>query len=103
MVVMGRNSMRDHGKEEELRSSGNPKYAHLSRDLHVEISTVAPPAEAYHRLGYALCEIRKFMIPDANDDIRLEQLREMDGKERMYKKSHHYSKSYGEHGAYSTR
>ncbi|XP_030374067.1 KH domain-containing, RNA-binding, signal transduction-associated protein 2 isoform X2 [Scaptodrosophila lebanonensis] len=103
MVVMGRNSMRDHGKEEELRSSGNPKYAHLSRDLHVEISTVAPPAEAYHRLGYALGEIRKFMIPDANDDIRLEQLREMDGKERMYKKSHHYSKSYGEHGAYSTR
>ncbi|ALC40514.1 qkr58E-1 [Drosophila busckii] len=103
MVVMGRNSMRDHGKEEELRSSGNPKYAHLSRDLHVEISTVAPPAEAYHRLGYALCEVRKFMIPDANDDIRLEQLREMDGKERMYKKSHHYSKSYGEHNAYSTR
>ncbi|EDW72249.1 uncharacterized protein Dwil_GK20824, isoform A [Drosophila willistoni] len=103
MVVMGRNSMRDHGKEEELRSSANPKYAHLSRDLHVEISTVAPPAEAYHRLSYALGEIRKFMIPDANDDIRLEQLREMDGKERLYKKSHHYSKSYGEHGAYSTR
>nr|XP_017027558.1 KH domain-containing, RNA-binding, signal transduction-associated protein 2 isoform X3 [Drosophila kikkawai] len=103
MVVMGRNSMRDHGKEEELRSSGNPKYAHLSRDLHVEISTVAPPAEAYHRISYALGEIRKFMIPDANDDIRLEQLREMDGKERMYKKSHHYSKSYGEHGAYSSR
>nr|NP_001286722.1 quaking related 58E-1, isoform D [Drosophila melanogaster]AHN56517.1 quaking related 58E-1, isoform D [Drosophila melanogaster] len=103
MVVMGRNSMRDHGKEEELRSSGNPKYAHLSRDLHVEISTVAPPAEAYHRISYALGEIRKFMIPDANDDIRLEQLREMDGKERMYKKSHHYSKSYGDHGAYSSR
>ncbi|XP_001361644.1 KH domain-containing, RNA-binding, signal transduction-associated protein 2 [Drosophila pseudoobscura] len=103
MVVMGRNSMRDHGKEEELRISGNPKYAHLSRDLHVEISTVAPPAEAYHRISYALGEVRKFMIPDANDDIRLEQLREMDGKERIYKKSHHYSKSYGEHGAYSTR
>ncbi|EDV36559.1 uncharacterized protein Dana_GF13021, isoform A [Drosophila ananassae] len=103
MVVMGRNSMRDHGKEEELRSAGNPKYAHLSRDLHVEISTVAPPAEAYHRISYALGEIRKFMIPDANDDIRLEQLREMDGKERLYKKSHHYSKSYGEHGAYSSR
>ncbi|XP_017078857.1 KH domain-containing, RNA-binding, signal transduction-associated protein 2 isoform X2 [Drosophila eugracilis] len=103
MVVMGRNSMRDHGKEEELRSSGNPKYAHLGRDLHVEISTVAPPAEAYHRISYALGEIRKFMIPDANDDIRLEQLREMDGKDRMYKKSHHYSKSYGDHGAYSSR
>ncbi|XP_018785931.1 PREDICTED: KH domain-containing, RNA-binding, signal transduction-associated protein 2 [Bactrocera latifrons] len=102
MVVMGRNSMRDHAKEEELRNSGNPKYAHLSRDLHVEISTVAPPSEAYHRLAYALAEIRKFMIPDANDDIRMEQMREMDGKERMYKKTH-YSKSYGEHAVYSCR
>ncbi|XP_037955293.1 KH domain-containing, RNA-binding, signal transduction-associated protein 2-like [Teleopsis dalmanni] len=102
MVVMGRNSMRDHAKEEELRSSGNPKYAHLSRDLHVEISTVAPPSEAYHRIAYALAEIRKFMIPDANDDIRMEQMREMDAKERMYKKSH-YAKTYGEHGSYSNR
>ncbi|XP_013098023.1 KH domain-containing, RNA-binding, signal transduction-associated protein 2 [Stomoxys calcitrans] len=103
MTVLGRNSMRDHAKEEELRKSGNLKYAHLSRDLHIEISTVAPPSEAYHRLAYALAEVRKFMIPDANDDIRIEQLREMDGKERFYKKSH-YAKAYGEHAApYSSR
>ncbi|KAM7345190.1 quaking related 58E-1 [Cochliomyia hominivorax] len=98
MTVLGRNSMRDHAKEEELRNSGNPKYAHLSRDLHVEISTVAPPSEAYHRLAYALAEIRKFMIPDANDNIRMEQMRELDGKDRLYKKSH-YAKSYGDHSA----
>lgn len=98
MTVLGRNSMRDHAKEEELRNSGNPKYAHLSRDLHVEISTVAPPSEAYHRLAYALAEIRKFMIPDANDNIRIEQMRELDGKDRIYKKSH-YAKAYGDHGA----
>ncbi|TMW49389.1 hypothetical protein DOY81_005533 [Sarcophaga bullata] len=98
MTVLGRNSMRDHAKEEELRKSGNPKYAHLSRDLHVEISTVAPPSEAYHRLAYALAEIRKFMIPDANDNIRIEQMRELDGKDRIYKKSH-YAKAYGDHGA----
>uniref|UniRef100_A0A1A9WNB6 K Homology domain-containing protein n=1 Tax=Glossina brevipalpis TaxID=37001 RepID=A0A1A9WNB6_9MUSC len=96
MTVLGRNSMRDHAKEEELRSSGNPKYAHLNRDLHVEISTVAPPSEAYHRLAYALAEVRKFMIPDSNDDIRMEQMRELDGKERLYKKSH-YAKAYGDH------
>ncbi|XP_037806086.1 KH domain-containing, RNA-binding, signal transduction-associated protein 2 [Lucilia sericata] len=98
MTVLGRNSMRDHAKEEELRNSGNPKYAHLSRDLHVEISTVAPPSEAYHRLAYALAEIRKFMIPDANDNIRIEQMRELDGKDRIYKKSH-YAKTYGDHSA----
>lgn len=101
MVIMGRNSMRDQGKEEELRNSGDPKFAHLSRDLHVEISTVASPAEAYHRLAYALAEIRKYMIPDANDDIRLEQLREMDGRDKLYKKSH-YSKPYS-HAAYGSR
>lgn len=98
MTVLGRNSMRDHAKEEELRNSGNPKYAHLSRDLHIEISTVAPPSEAYHRLAYALAEVRKFMIPDANDDIRMEQMRELESKDRMYKKTH-YAKAYGEHTA----
>ncbi|XP_073845364.1 quaking related 58E-1 [Musca autumnalis] len=96
MTVLGRNSMRDHAKEEELRKSGNLKYAHLSRDLHIEISTVAPPSEAYHRLAFALAEVRKFMVPDTNDDIRMEQMRELDGKERFYKKSH-YAKAYGEH------
>lgn len=98
MTILGRNSMRDHSKEEELRNSGNPKFAHLNRDLHVEISTVAPPSEAYHRLAYALAEVRKFMVPDANDDIRLEQMRELDNKERMFKKAH-YQKVYHDHEA----
>ncbi|XP_055903599.1 KH domain-containing, RNA-binding, signal transduction-associated protein 2 [Eupeodes corollae] len=94
MIILGRNSMRDHDKEEELRSSGDPKYNHLSRDLHVEISTVAPPSEAYARLAYALAEIRKFLVPDSNDEIRQEQMRVMDiGKEKPYK--HPVSRSYG--------
>lgn len=84
--------MRDQEKEEDLRNSGDPKYAHLTRDLHVEISTVAPPSEAYHRLAFALAEIRKFLVPDGNDEIRLEQMRELDGKERHYKKA--YVKPY---------
>ncbi|KAI8040072.1 hypothetical protein M5D96_007500 [Drosophila gunungcola] len=76
MTVLGRNSMRDRVKEEELRSSKDPKYAHLNSDLHVEISTIAPPAEAYARIAYAMAELRKYLIPDSNDIIRQEQLRE---------------------------
>lgn len=47
-------------------------------DLHVEISALGPPAEAYARLAYALAEVRKYLIPDSNDNIRLEQMREME-------------------------
>lgn len=77
MTVLGRNSMRDRVKEEELRNSKDPKYSHLNSDLHVEISTVAPPAEAYARVAYAMAELRKYLIPDNNDVIRQEQLREL--------------------------
>jgi KH domain-containing RNA-binding signal transduction-associated protein 3 len=45
--------------------------------LHVEISALGPPAEAHARIAYALAEVRKFLIPDANDTIRQEQLREI--------------------------
>lgn len=65
-------------KEEELRASMNLKYAHLSDDLHVEITAIAPPAEAYARIAFALAEVRKYLIPDNNDNIRQEQMREME-------------------------
>lgn len=64
-------------QEEELRAALDPKYAHLNEDLHVEISAVAPPAEAHARVAYALAEVRKYLIPDSNDVIRQEQLREL--------------------------
>lgn len=50
-------------KEEELRLSGEHKYSHLSEDLHVEIQTFAPPAEAHARIAYALAEVRRFLVP----------------------------------------
>lgn len=78
MSILGRGSMKDKVKEEELRKSLDPKYSHLSDDLHIEISALAPPAEAHARIAYALAEIRKFLIPDSNDDISMEQLREME-------------------------
>ncbi|KAF7273221.1 hypothetical protein GWI33_014073 [Rhynchophorus ferrugineus] len=78
MAVLGRGSMKDRAKEEELRKSLDPKYAHLCDDLHVEISALGPPAEAHARVAFALAEVRKYLIPDNNDTIRQEQMREME-------------------------
>ncbi|KAM0733509.1 KH domain-containing, RNA-binding, signal transduction-associated protein 2 [Formica fusca] len=78
MAVLGRGSMKDRQKEDECRASLDPKYAHLSDDLHVEITAIAPPAEAYARIAFALAEVRKYLIPDNNDNIRQEQMREME-------------------------
>ncbi|MBN3308871.1 KHDR2 protein, partial [Amia calva] len=77
MSILGKGSMRDKDKEEELRKSREAKYAHLSNDLHVLIEVFAPPGEAYSRMSHALEEIKKFLVPDYNDEIRQEQLREL--------------------------
>uniref|UniRef100_A0A3B5ATX3 KH RNA binding domain containing, signal transduction associated 3 n=1 Tax=Stegastes partitus TaxID=144197 RepID=A0A3B5ATX3_9TELE len=77
MSILGKGSMRDKEKEEELRQSGEAKYHHLNEDLHVLIEVFAPPAEAYARMGHALEEIKKFLIPDYNDEIRQAQLQEL--------------------------
>ncbi|KAG2464913.1 KHDR3 protein, partial [Polypterus senegalus] len=77
MSILGKGSMRDKEKEEELRKSGEAKYQHLNEDLHVLIEVFAPPAEAYARMGHALDEIKKFLIPDYNDEIRQAQLQEL--------------------------
>ncbi|XP_014833898.1 PREDICTED: KH domain-containing, RNA-binding, signal transduction-associated protein 2 isoform X1 [Poecilia mexicana] len=77
MSILGKGSMRDKEKEEELRKSGETKYAHLCNDLHVLIEVFAPPGEAYSRMSHALEEIKKFLVPDYNDEIRQEQLREL--------------------------
>ncbi|CAL8366767.1 unnamed protein product, partial [Gadus morhua 'NCC'] len=63
MSILGKGSMRDKGKEEELRRSGEAKYGHLSNDLHVLIEVFAPPGEAYTRMSSALDEIKKFLVP----------------------------------------
>lgn len=66
MNICGRGSMRDREKEEELRLSLEPKYAHLTEDLHVEIHTIAPPAEAHTRIAQALIQVRKYLVPEYN-------------------------------------
>ena len=77
MAILGRGSMRNQAQEEELRSSSDPKHSHLGEDLHVEISTFASPAEAHARLAFALSEVRAYMIPDSNDQIRQQQMRDI--------------------------
>lgn len=57
-------------QEEELRSSGDAKYTHLSEDLHVLIEVEAPPGQAHARLGIAIEEIKKFLKP-VSDSKRL--------------------------------
>jgi len=64
-------------KEEELRGSGDPKHSHLQEDLHVEVTAFASPAEAHARLALALSEVRKYLIPDGNDEIRQRQMKEI--------------------------
>lgn len=77
MAILGRGSMRDKQKEQTLRATGDPKFSHLADDLHVEVTSFAPPAEAHARMAFALSEVRRFLVPDYNDDIRQEQMREM--------------------------
>uniref|UniRef100_UPI00358F9BA0 KH domain-containing, RNA-binding, signal transduction-associated protein 2 n=1 Tax=Myxine glutinosa TaxID=7769 RepID=UPI00358F9BA0 len=77
MSILGKGCMRDKTKEEELRRGGEGKYIHLREELHVLIEVFAPPGEAYARMGHAFKEVKKFLVPDYNDEIRQEQLREL--------------------------
>ena len=75
--VLGKGSMRDKGKEEDLRKGGDPKYTHLNMDLHVFIEVFGPPCEAYTRMSHAMEEVKKFLIPDMMDDICQDQFLEL--------------------------
>ncbi|XP_071807111.1 KH domain-containing, RNA-binding, signal transduction-associated protein 2-like isoform X1 [Asterias amurensis] len=77
MSILGKGSLRDKKKEDELREEGSEKHAHLNEDLHVLIEVYAPAADAYNRLAYGIAEVRKYLIPDPNDEIRQSQLREL--------------------------
>jgi len=68
MAIMGRGSMREKEKEEELRKEGG-KYAHLNEDLHVLVECFAEATDGYHRVAAALVEVRKFLIPEMAEDV----------------------------------
>ncbi|XP_037549278.1 KH domain-containing, RNA-binding, signal transduction-associated protein 1b [Nematolebias whitei] len=75
--VLGKGSMRDKAKEEDLRKGGEPKYAHLSLELHVLIEVFAPGPDAYMRMAHAMEEVKKLLFPDLMDEICQEQFMEM--------------------------
>nr|KAG5711823.1 hypothetical protein BaRGS_023587 [Batillaria attramentaria] len=76
MSILGKGSMRDKQKEEELRKEGG-KFAHLNDELHVYVEVFAEMTDAYTRLSHAVTELKKFLIPEGNDDIRQQQLQEL--------------------------
>uniref|UniRef100_A0AAV2JGW5 KH domain-containing, RNA-binding, signal transduction-associated protein 1 n=1 Tax=Knipowitschia caucasica TaxID=637954 RepID=A0AAV2JGW5_KNICA len=62
--VLGKGSMKDKNKEEELRKGGEAKYSHLSMELHVFVEVHAPIPEAYLRMAHAMDEVKKFLTPE---------------------------------------
>lgn len=66
IAVLGRGSMKDKNKQEELRQQGG-KYAHLNYDLHVWIEAVGHPLDCYQRIVQAFQLIHPFLLPDPND------------------------------------
>ncbi|XP_072554973.1 KH domain-containing, RNA-binding, signal transduction-associated protein 1 [Paramormyrops kingsleyae] len=73
--ILGKGSMRDKSKEEQLRKCGEAKYAHLSMELHVFVEVSAPVPEAYLRMARALEQVKKFLVPqDTKGDPCQEQL-----------------------------
>lgn len=64
MTILGRGSMRDKRKEEELRAAGDPMYAHLNDDLHVVIEVAGPFSE--YKLLAGVAEVRKMLIPSVS-------------------------------------
>jgi len=77
MAVFGKGSMKSRQQEIKLLHTGDKKYKHLEDDLHVEISTYGSPVEVYSRISSALLEIRPYLVPDKNDDIRQLQRQEL--------------------------
>jgi len=78
MAVLGRGSMKDRRKEEELRRSNNPDSQHLKEDLHVKITTHARPADAYDNISKALRSLEELLKPVTNDKIKQLQMQELE-------------------------
>lgn len=73
IAVLGKGSMRDKNKEEELRASEEEEHAHLKEPLHVLIDIKAPRSEAHRRMSQALLEIYKFMVPPGQENQQHQQ------------------------------
>ena len=61
MSILGRSSMRDRKKEEELRNSDDPTHQHLKDDLHVLVQSEPPFSSS--KLAAGVAEVKKMLIP----------------------------------------
>lgn len=74
--VYGKGSARGK-KEEEIRKDP-VKAALLDEELHVSVEVNGvTTADAYEKMGFALSELRKFLIPTREDDISAQQWAEL--------------------------
>lgn len=62
--ILGRGSIRDKKREEELRNGSEPGYEHLKDSLHVLIE--ANPPFSNVKLAAGIAEIKKMLIPLAS-------------------------------------
>jgi len=73
IAILGKGSMKDKAKEEELLKSEEEEHAHLKEPLHVLIDIKAPRADAHLRMHIALMEIYQFMTPADKQEQQAEQ------------------------------
>jgi len=65
--ILGKGSMKDKSKEEELAKSDDAKHEHLKEPLHVLIQVDAPKSEAHARVADALEVIKNALLPQPNE------------------------------------
>ncbi|EDV23041.1 uncharacterized protein TRIADDRAFT_57903 [Trichoplax adhaerens] len=75
MSILGKGSIRDKEKEEELRRDDPSSHLHL--DLHVLIEVEAPYHEAHQRLCASVEALRKFLRPTNSDPLHQQQMIEL--------------------------
>ena len=69
MSILGRGSVRDKAKEDELRNSNDPTYSHLKDNLHVLVEAVGPHSDL--KICAGLAEVRKMLIPPVSGILRV--------------------------------
>ncbi|KAI6660451.1 KH domain-containing, RNA-binding, signal transduction-associated protein 2 [Oopsacas minuta] len=75
MTILGKGSVRNRDKEDELRNSGSKEWEHLKEPLYVFIEARGPPNLAKARMAAAVAEVKKMLIPQDPhfDAVRQEQ------------------------------
>jgi len=67
--ILGKGSMKDKAKEEELSKSDDPKHEHFKEPLHVLIQVEAPKSEAHARIADALEVIKNSLLPQPDEQM----------------------------------